>query len=82
MHLHLVQFQVLSRHKKVEGGYIDIGVDDNEMGWEDTVQVAGKEVVSVIAKFPEDEALFGNFPYHCHILEHEDHEMMLQFVLG
>jgi spore coat protein A len=82
MHLHLVQFQVLSRHKKVEGGYIDIGVDDNEMGWKDTVRVAGKEIVSVIAKFPEDKALFGNFPYHCHILEHEDHEMMRQFVLG
>jgi len=22
----------------------------------------------------------GDFPYHCHILEHEDHEMMRQFV--
>jgi spore coat protein A len=82
MHLHLVQFQVLSRHKKVEGGYIDIGVDDNEMGWKDTVRVAGKEIVSVIAKFPDDRSLDGNYPYHCHILEHEDHEMMRQFSLG
>jgi spore coat protein A len=82
MHLHLVQFQVLSRHKKVEDGYDDIGVDDNEMGWKDTVRVAGKEIVSVIAKFPDDRSLDGNYPYHCHILEHEDHEMMRQFSLG
>ena len=34
------------------------------------------EAVRVIARF-EDYA--GRFPYHCHILEHEDHAMMRQF---
>ena len=63
MHLHLVQFQVLSRFKKDE----------------DTVRVGSKEIVTVIAQFPTDPELFENFPYHCHILEHE---MMRQFVLG
>jgi len=29
----------------------------------------------VIARF---ETFTGLFPYHCHILEHEDHEMMRQ----
>ncbi|MCK5516821.1 MAG: multicopper oxidase domain-containing protein, partial [Desulfobulbaceae bacterium] len=82
MHLHLVQFQVLSRFKKDEDTLIDVGVDANEMGWKDTVRVGGKEIVTVIAQFPDDPELFGNFPYHCHILEHEDHEMMRQFVLG
>lgn len=82
MHLHLVQFQVLSRFKKDEDTFIDLGVDDNEMGWKDTVRVGKKEIVTVIAQFPDDPELFGNFPYHCHILEHEDHEMMRQFVLG
>ncbi|MCP4342512.1 MAG: multicopper oxidase domain-containing protein [Desulfobulbaceae bacterium] len=82
MHLHLVQFQVLSRFKKDEDTLIDLGVDPNEMGWKDTVRVGSKEIVTVIAQFPTDPELFGNFPYHCHILEHEDHEMMRQFVLG
>ncbi len=83
MHLHLVQFQVVSRYKKRNNGKLkNIGVDANEMGWKDTVRVASKEVVTVAAKFPTDPTLLGNYPYHCHILEHEDHEMMRQFVLG
>jgi len=34
------------------------------------------EIVRVIARF---EDYTGLYPYHCHILEHEDHEMMRQF---
>lgn len=83
MHLHLVQFQVLSRFKRLaDGTSVNLGVDPNEKGWKDTVRVDAKESVTVVAKFPSNPALFGNFPYHCHILEHEDHEMMRQFVLG
>jgi spore coat protein A len=48
----------------------------HEMGWKDTVRVAPGEIVRVIARFEDYEGLF---PYHCHILEHEDHEMMRQF---
>jgi spore coat protein A len=48
----------------------------NEAGWKDTVAVQPFEIVRIIVKF-EDYA--GLFPYHCHILEHEDHEMMRQF---
>jgi spore coat protein A len=85
MHLHLVQFQVLSRHRDMEGTLINLGVDDNEKGWKDTVRVGPKEIVRIIAKFegkgkPEG-ADFELFPYHCHILEHEDHEMMRQYKL-
>ncbi len=83
MHLHLVQFQVVSRYKRRNNGKLkNVGVDANEMGWKDTVRVASKEVATVAAKFPTDPTLLGNYPYHCHILEHEDHEMMRQFVLG
>jgi hypothetical protein len=32
--------------------------------------------VRVIAQFND---YTGKYPYHCHILEHEDHEMMRQF---
>jgi spore coat protein A len=87
MHLHLVQFQVLSRHREMEeeDELIDVGVDENERGWKDTVRVGPKETVRIIAKFegkgkPEG-ADFELFPYHCHILEHEDHEMMRQYKL-
>ncbi len=85
MHLHLVNFQVLSRHRNFEDEVLDLGVDDNETGWKDTVRVGPYETVRVIAKFegkgkPEG-ADFEYFPYHCHILEHEDHEMMRKYKL-
>jgi len=34
------------------------------------------EVTRIIARFAD---FAGKYPYHCHILEHEDHEMMRQF---
>ncbi|MHC4217894.1 MAG: GC-type dockerin domain-anchored protein [Planctomycetota bacterium] len=33
-------------------------------------------MLRVIAQFND---YLGKYPYHCHILEHEDHEMMRQF---
>jgi len=81
MHMHLVFFQVLDREAfTVVGGQIvpsgtKITPPPYEMGWKDTVQVGPDEIVRVIARFEDYEGLF---PYHCHILEHEDHEMMRQ----
>jgi hypothetical protein len=46
--------------------------------WKDTVAVPEGTRVRIIARF-EDH--LGRFPYHCHILDHEDHEMMRQFVM-
>jgi spore coat protein A, manganese oxidase len=43
-----------------------------ERGWKDTVQAPKGMVTRVIAKFD----LTGLYVWHCHILEHEDHEMM------
>jgi spore coat protein A len=83
MHIHLVQFQVLDRQ--------DFTVINNvitptpgtlaippleERGWKDTVQCPPSKITRVIAKF---DGYYGLFPMHCHILEHEDHEMMRQF---
>jgi hypothetical protein len=48
----------------------------NEAGWKDTVRVEPGEIVRVIARF---DGFPGKYPYHCHIIEHEDHEMMRQF---
>ena len=49
-----------------------------EAGWKATVQTHPGQITRVIPKF---ETLSGSFPYHCHILEHEDHEMMRQYNL-
>ena len=82
MHMHLVAFQVLDRQafEEVGGAVVPIGSPvpppPHEAGWKDTVQVGPNEMVRVIARF-EDYA--GLFAYHCHILEHEDHEMMREF---
>jgi cysteine-rich repeat protein len=82
MHMHLVFFQVLDRQdfNVVNDEVVPIGSPNppapEEAGWKDTVQVAPNEMVRVIARF---EDYTGLFPYHCHILEHEDHEMMRQF---
>jgi spore coat protein A len=82
MHLHLVMFQVLDRQafEEIGGEVVPIGnpvpPPPQEAGWKDTVQVGPNEIVRVIARF---ENYVGLYPYHCHILEHEDHEMMRQF---
>ena len=51
-------------------------VDHPELGWLDTVTVPAHQAVSVIAKFTD---YAGKFPYHCHMLPHEDNAMMRQF---
>lgn len=52
-------------------------LDDNELGLKDTVRVNPNEVVDIAVRF---EAFAGRFMYHCHILEHEDRDMMRPFV--
>ena len=48
---------------------------ENEKGWKDTVVSLPGEVTRVIAKFDRK----GRYVWHCHILSHEDHEMMRPF---
>lgn len=83
MHMHLVMFQVLDRQgftKGPGGEIIPSGTPQSppleERGWKDTAMVAPNEILRVIARF---ENYKGRYAYHCHILEHEDHEMMRQF---
>ncbi len=82
MHLHQKDFQILDRQDfdVVMGEIVPIGSPSppapEEAGPKDTVQVHPNEMVRIIKRF-EDYA--GLFAYHCHILEHEDHEMMRQF---
>jgi FtsP/CotA-like multicopper oxidase with cupredoxin domain len=52
-------------------------IDDNERGLKDTVRVNPKEVVDLAVRFT---TYAGRYMYHCHILEHEDRDMMRPFV--
>jgi FtsP/CotA-like multicopper oxidase with cupredoxin domain len=54
------------------------GLDDNERGLKDTVRVNPNEVVDIVVRF---DVFCGRYMYHCHILEHEDHDMMRPFVV-
>jgi len=83
MHMHLVFFQILDRDGFTTGAGGEIIPNGNpqpplaeEYGWKDTAMVGPNEIVRVIARFDDYKGLYA---YHCHILEHEDHEMMRQF---
>lgn len=86
IHLHLVRFQILDRRPFETFAYQSEGVfrfvgptappDANEMGWKDTVRADAGMVTRIIARF---EGYPGRYVWHCHILEHEDNEMMRPF---
>ena len=79
IHLHLVQFQVLDRKlKAADGTYTYTPVDPNELGWKDTVRCPPGEITRIIARFTD---YTGKFVWHCHMLEHEDHDMMRPLVV-
>jgi spore coat protein A len=83
IHLHLVRFQILDRRRFDGFQYMTEGTlrylgpakapDANEMGWKDTVRVNAKTVTRIIVPFV---GYAGRYVWHCHILEHEDNEMM------
>jgi len=83
IHLHLVKFQVLDRRRIDAFQYMMKGIlrytsdpiplEANELGWKDTVRVNAKTVTRIIVPFV---GYAGRYVWHCHILEHEDNEMM------
>jgi spore coat protein A len=83
IHLHLVRFQVLDRRNFDELLYYRTRQirytgpvtppDPYEMGWKDTVRAHSNTITRIIVKF---EGYAGRYVWHCHILEHEDNEMM------
>ncbi len=85
-HMHLVDFQVLDRRdydvekflKSREISYLKEAEapNPNEMGWKDTVRVPPHQVTRIMMKFGP---YTGHYVYHCHILEHEDMDMMRPF---
>lgn len=124
IHLHLVQFQILSRQAFRADDYravyeaanppipFPVGTtaitppvepflegparapDPNEAGWKDTVRMNPGEVTRIVARFAptstplDEEGRFRFDPsrapgyvWHCHILEHEDNEMMRPYAV-
>ncbi|MBC8145584.1 MAG: multicopper oxidase family protein [bacterium] len=69
IHIHGTQFQVVDRTTVAQLAPVD-------MGWKDTVLVAGKETVRVLIRF---SPFVGTYLLHCHNLEHEDDGMMINF---
>ena len=45
----------------------------HEAGWKDTVRADALHATRIIVKF---EGYKGRYVWHCHVLEHEDNEMM------
>jgi spore coat protein A len=90
IHVHLVQFRVLDRtpfdakryDNYKQSGYLRpiesyftgpaVPPDPNEAGWKDTVRVNPGQITRIIAHFD----IPGRYVWHCHILEHEDNDMM------
>ncbi len=67
------------------------GPDKTELGWKETMHMNPSEVTTVFMKFDLPAAPFtvppgprtgGNeYVWHCHILEHEEHDMMRPLVV-
>ncbi len=91
IHLHMVSSQLLSRQKFMAnvdehtGAATDIRLlgqpkppAADEQAWKDTWIMYPGEVTRLIAKFDME----GLYAWHCHILSHEDHEMMRPYYVG
>jgi len=84
IHLHLVGFEVVNRedldaNALALGNLVPTGVtyppQPNELGYKDTVLALPGQITRLKAKFD----IPGLYVWHCHIVEHEDNEMMLPY---
>ena len=91
IHLHLVSFRVLSSQEFTGTVNEETGVLSNvnlvgplkspepgQAGKKDTYPIAPGEVTRLVATFDKE----GLYAWHCHILSHEDHDMMRPFYVG
>jgi spore coat protein A, manganese oxidase len=97
IHFHIANCQVLSRQPfALKQGIFTLtgaarGAEPNELGWKETVQMHPGEVTTVAFYFnlpsvpfavPTSTRTGGNeYVWHCHILEHEEHDMMRPLVI-
>ena len=80
IHVHEVQFQLVGR-QPIDGGTSEAGSNSplpTETGFKDTVIAYPDEITTIKAFFD----LPGFYVWHCHIVEHEDNEMMRPYCVG
>jgi FtsP/CotA-like multicopper oxidase with cupredoxin domain len=88
MHVHEVVFEVVNRQPiivdeaagtvQVVPNSVPIPPEPWESGFKDTVTAYPGQVTRIRAQFNNP----GQFTWHCHIVEHEDNEMMRPFRIG
>jgi FtsP/CotA-like multicopper oxidase with cupredoxin domain len=71
LHIHLIDFRVLSRNGQPPR--------PEERGPKDVVYVGENETVRLLMRFEHED---GRYMIHCHNLSHEDHDMMFQYQVG
>ncbi|MFD1513720.1 multicopper oxidase family protein [Halomarina rubra] len=71
IHMHLVTFDIVGRGP--DGTHPPA---PTERGPKDIVRVDPGETVRIVVRF---DNYAGKYPWHCHVLEHEEHAMMRQF---
>jgi spore coat protein A len=74
-----VRFEVVGR-VGIDGSASTVGAAPQpwETGFKDTVIAYPGEITTVKAKFD----IAGLYVWHCHIVEHEDNEMMRPYVVS
>ncbi len=78
IHLHLVRFQVINR-RLFDGTPSPKGsIQPWETGYKDTFISYPGEIARIRATFD----IAGLYVWHCHIVEHEDNEMMRPYVVS
>ncbi len=88
MHVHEVTFEVLNRQDivvnetdetvQVAPGSVPTPPEPWETGFKDTVTAYPGQVTRIRAQFNTP----GQYVWHCHIVEHEDNEMMRPYRIG
>jgi len=83
MHLHGFQFQVIERlnsPSQLQGlNKYDKGRLATDLGWKDTVLIWPGETVRVALNFTHNFRGEQTYVVHCHVLEHEENGMMLNY---
>jgi spore coat protein A, manganese oxidase len=88
IHIHLVDFQILDRRmfdvdkynkeKIIDYQGPSMPPEPQERGRKDTVRANPNEVTRIIMHFGP---YYGLYVWHCHMLEHEDYEMMRPYMV-
>ncbi|MDR6123876.1 spore coat protein A [Bacillus sp. SLBN-46] len=88
IHIHLVQFQILDRQpfdvkhfkrtQQIKFTGAPMLPDLGGRGWKDTVKCPPGQIIRIIIPF---FPYTGRYVWHCHMLEHEDYEMMRPYII-